>query len=142
MTMTMIIWLMTAVVMAVVEAVTVSLVTVWFIIGALVSFVVAWAGGGFLAQVVTFLAVSIVCLIAFRPLVMKYRKHGAEHEASMVGRTGIVCEAVDNDSLTGRVRTSDDMTWAARSKDGSPIPLDAKVRIVDQESVKLIVEPL
>ena len=140
--MELILWLFTAIVMAVVEAVTAATVTIWFIVGALVSFVVAWAGGSFIVQVFTFLGVSIVCLIAFRPLVVKYRRHGEAHEATMVGRNAIVCEAIDNDRLVGRVRTSDDMTWAARSKDGAPIANDANVRVVGQESVTLIVEPV
>ena len=140
--MELILWLFTAIVMAVVEAVTAATVTIWFIVGALVSFVVAWAGGSFIVQVFTFLGVSIVCLLAFRPIVVKYRKHGEANEATMVGRVCIVCEDIDNDRLSGRVRTSDDMTWAARSKDGAPIPRDTSVRVVAQESVKLIVEPL
>ena len=47
---------------------------------------------------------------------------------------------IDNEGLTGRVETDNRMTWAARSADGSFIPQGAVVRIVGQESVKLIVE--
>ena len=47
---------------------------------------------------------------------------------------------VDNDGMTGRVETDNRMTWAARSADGLPIPAGEVVRIVSQESVKLIVE--
>ena len=115
------IWLAVAAVMAVVEVVSFGLITMWFVI-------------------VVFLVVSVVCLVALRPVFVKYRDRGKQEEPTHVGQTAVVVEDVDNEGLTGRVETDNRMTWAARSADGSFIPQGAVVRIVGQESVKLIVE--
>ena len=42
--------------------------------------------------------------------------------------------------MTGRVETPDHMTWAALSADGSVLPEGTRVRVVDQQSIKLVVE--
>lgn len=135
-------WLVVALIMAIVEIFSSSLVSLWFVVGALVSFIIALAGGGEVLQLIAFLVVSIVCLVAFRPLILKNRERGMREEASMIGKTAVVCESVDNGRLTGRVQTSDDMTWAARSANGAVLPVGCEVYIVGQESVKLIVVPV
>ena len=129
------IWLAVAAVMAVVEVVSFGLITMWFVIGALAAF-----AANLLVQIVVFLVVSVVCLVALRPVFVKYRDRGKQEEPTHVGQTAVVVEDVDNEGLTGRVETDNRMTWAARSADGSFIPQGAVVRIVGQESVKLIVE--
>ena len=129
------IWLAVAAVMAGVEVVSFGLITMWFVIGALAAF-----AANLLVQIVVFLVVSVVCLVALRPVFVKYRDCGKQEEPTHVGQTAVVVEDVDNEGLTGRVETDNRMTWAARSADGSFIPQGAVVRIVGQESVKLIVE--
>ena len=130
------IWLAVAAVMAVVEVVSFGLITMWFVIGALAAFAANLLGADLLVQIVVFLVVSVVCLVALRPVFVKYRDRGKQEEPTHVGQTAVVVD----EGLTGRVETDNRMTWAARSADGSFIPQGAVVRIVGQESVKLIVE--
>ena len=132
------VWLAVAAVMAVVEVASFGLITMWFVIGALAAFAANLLGADLLVQIV--LVVSVVCLVALRPVFVKYRDRGKQEEPTHVGQTAVVVEDVDNEGLTGRVETDNRMTWAARSADGSFIPQGAVVRIVGQESVKLIVE--
>lgn len=134
------IWLAVAAVMAVVEVASLGLVTMWFVVGALVAFAANLLGLDVFAQVVVFLAVSVLCLVVLRPVFVKYRDRGKEEEPTPVGQIAVVAEAIDNDRLVGRVETPDHMTWAARSADGRPIPAGENVTVVGQESVKLIVE--
>lgn len=134
------IWLGVAAAMAVAEIVSFGLITMWFVIGALVAFVANLFGAPLIVQLLLFLVVSIVCLVVLRPVFVKYRKRGESAEPTSIGLSGIVVEEVDNDHLTGRVELPDRMTWAARSADGSILPLGLKVIVVGQESVKLIVE--
>lgn len=134
------VWLAVAVIMAVVEIVSLSLITAWFVVGALVSFVANLLGADVVVQMVVFLVVSLLCLIFLRPVFMKYRKSGEAHEPTLVGQTALVCEEIDNERLVGRVETSNRMTWVARSADGSVISVGETVVVVDRESVKLIVE--
>jgi membrane protein implicated in regulation of membrane protease activity len=134
------IWLAIAAVMAIIELLSFGLISVWFIVGALASFVAAWLGASTYVQVVLFIAVSVGCLIIFRPIAMKYRNKGEAKEPTLVGKQGIVVEKIDNDALTGRIELSDRVTWTARSIDGSVIDAGERVVVKDQQSIKLIVE--
>ncbi len=133
-------WLIVAAVAAVAEVLSLSLVTLWFVVGALVAFVTDLLGASIFAQTVVFLVVSVACLVLLRPVIMKYRKKGASEEPSLIGQPVVVCEAIDNDRMVGRVQTNDRMTWAARSADGRPIPQGENAVVIAQESIKLIVE--
>ncbi len=134
------IWLGIAAVMAVAEIVSLGLITMWFVVGALVAFVANMLGADTFLQVVLFIIVSVACLVLLRPVFVKYRKRGQSHEPSNVGKLGVVVEEVDNDHLVGRVELSNHMTWLARSADGSVLRVGENVVVVGQESVKLIVE--
>lgn len=134
------VWLGVAAAMAVVEALSQGLITMWFVAGALIAFVCAMAGAPEIAQCVVFLAVSIVLLIAVRPFALKYRTRTESAEPTLVGACAIVVEDIDNARMVGRVQTADKMSWAARSVDGSPIEAGARVVVVAQESIKLVVE--
>ncbi|MEG0071234.1 MAG: NfeD family protein [Raoultibacter sp.] len=134
------IWLAVAVIMAVVEIVSLGLITAWFVIGSLVAFVANLLGADVMVQMIVFLVVSVLCLIFLRPVFLKYRKRGEAHEPTLIGRDVRVCEEIDNERLAGRVETSNRMTWVARSADGSIIPAGETVVVVARESVKLIVE--
>lgn len=134
------IWLGVAAVMAIAEVVSFGLITMWFVVGALVAFVANLLGVDMIVQIAVFLVVSVVCLVALRPVFVKYRDRGKQEEPTHVGQTAVVVEDVDNEGMTGRVETDNRMSWAARSADGSLIPAGAIVRIVGQESIKLIVE--
>lgn len=140
MTVAMILWLGVAVIMAVVEALTTSLVTVWFVFGALASFLVSLLHTPLWIQLIVFLVVSLIALIAFRPLAIKTRSAKKAEEPTIVGTEALVSEPITADGMSGRVRTPDGITWAARSLDGSAIPLGTPVVIVLQESVWLTVE--
>ena len=135
-------WLGIAIAMAVVEAASQGLITIWFVAGALCAFAAGFLGASLAVQIAVFLAVSIACLALLRPLALKHRRIGAAHEATPVGLNAIVIEGIDNDALTGRIETPDHMTWAALSADGRFIEQGARVRVVEQRSVKLVVERL
>ena len=54
--------------------------------------------------------------------------------------SAVVVEDIGDDTHTGRVETPDHMTWTALSHDGTPIEAGAQVRVVGQDSIKLVVE--
>lgn len=134
-------WLVVAAAMAVIEALSLGLITLWFVVGALAAFVADLLGAPIIAQIALFLVVSVLCLVLLRPVFMKYRARGRAEEVTLVGERGLVCERIDNAKLTGRVELSNHMTWSARSFDGAPIEPGTPVEVVSQESIKLIVKP-
>jgi len=135
------VWLALAVVLGIVELATVQLVTVWFAIGAIASLVVSLCGcDSIVVQVLVFVVVSAVALIATRPLVKKLtekRKQPTNADRNL-GKTALVTQEIDNDKATG-IASLSGMTWSARSEDGSVIPAGAKVTVKAIEGVKLIV---
>ena len=136
----MYIWLVIAAIMALAEVFTLTLVTVWFVVGGLAAFAAAFFGASTVVQIIVFAVVSVVCLVLFRPLVLKHRNIGEANESSPVGSTGIVVERIPGGRELGRVETDDHMSWAALSADGLALEVGAKVNVVGQESIKLIVE--
>ena len=133
-------WLAIAALMAVIELASQGLITVWFVAGAVVAFIAGMLGASLVVQVVVFLVVSLACLALLRPLIMKHRKIGERHEPTLVGQQAVVVETIDPHAQTGRVETPDHMTWSALSADESPIEAGAQVRVVEQRSIKLVVE--
>ena len=63
----MVLWLVVAAVMALIEAFSFGLITMWFVVGALVAFVADLLGANFVVQVALFLVVSVLCLVLLRP---------------------------------------------------------------------------
>lgn len=138
-----IIWLILMVVFLVMEASTVTLVSLWFAAGALAAMVVSLLNGALWLQIVAFLAVSVVLLTALRPLVRKYitPKLTATNIDSVIGSTGLVTAAIDNVTASGQVKLGA-MFWTARSSSGTPIPEGTLVRVDKIEGVKVFVSPV
>ncbi|WP_139652903.1 NfeD family protein [Raoultibacter phocaeensis] len=134
------IWLGVAAVMGIVEVISFGLITMWFVVGALIAFLANLLGFDLVVQLVVFFVVSIVCLIVLRPMFLKYRKRGEKEEPDVVGQAAIVIETIDNERLAGRVETANRMTWAAKSADGAVLPAGETVVITGRESIRLIVE--
>ena len=72
------VWLGVAAVMGVVEIVSLSLITMWFVVGALVAFAASLLGADLVVQLVVFLVVSVACLVGLRPVFVKYRDRGKQ----------------------------------------------------------------
>ncbi|MBQ8622289.1 MAG: NfeD family protein [Oscillospiraceae bacterium] len=137
-----IIWLVLMVVFLVTEAATVTMVSLWFAAGALGAMIVSLLGGAVWLQTAAFLAVSVVLLLALRPLVRKYVTPSltATNIDSVIGSTGLVTVAIDNVTAAGQVKLGA-MVWTARSSSGAPIPEGTQVRVDKIEGVKVFVTP-
>ena len=137
-----IVWLVLIVVFLMVEASTVTLVSLWFAAGALAAILVALTGGGLGFQVAVFVIVSAVLLTALRPLVRKHIKPKLTktNVDAVVGSTGLVTVAIDNVSAVGQVKLGA-MYWTARSTAGNRIPEGTLVQVDRIEGVKVFVTP-
>ena len=138
-----ILWLVLLIVFLVVEAVTVTLVSLWFAAGALAALLVSFFGAAIWLQVLVFLAVSAVALAALRPVARKYirPKITATNVDAVIGSTGLVTVSVDNVTAAGQVKPGA-MVWSARSSSGDPIPEGTLVRADRIEGVKVFVSPV
>lgn len=137
-----ILWLVLLVVFLAAEAATVSMVSLWFAVSALVALLVALLGGPGWLQGTLFLAISAVLLALLRPIVRRYisPRITATNVDSVIGSTGLVTAAIDNVSAAGQVKLGA-MEWTARSTSGQPIPVGTLVKVDRIEGVKAFVSP-
>ena len=135
-----IVWLALLVVFLAAEAATVSMVSLWFAVSALVALLVALLGGPGWLQGALFLVISAVLLALLRPLVKRYvsPRLTATNVDSVIGSTGLVTTAIDNVSAAGQVKLGA-MEWTARSTSGQPIPVGTRVKVDKIEGVKVYV---
>lgn len=135
------IWLTALVVFGLLEAATVSMVSLWFMGGALAAMIVQLLGAGPWAQIIVFVVVSAVLLACLRPFVKKFvsPRRTATNTDAILGREAIITETVDNLRATGTLKL-DGKEWTARSAGGETLEVGAVVKIVKLEGVKLYVE--
>lgn len=135
-----IIWLLVVIALLMVEAGTVSLVSLWFAAGALAALIAGLFSAPLWLQLTLFLVVSCLSLACLRPLVRKYLRPRLTktNVDSVIGTQGYVTEDVDNLSATGKVKLSG-MEWTARSANGEPIHTGTLVQVDRIEGVKAFV---
>lgn len=136
-------WISLLVIFLVAEAATVTMVSLWFAVGAVAALIVCLLGGSILGQTVVFLLVSAVMLTLLRPMVRKFvtPKLTRTNVDSIIGATGYVTVAVDNQKAEGQAKLGA-MVWTARSTSGEPIPEGILVKVDRIEGVKVFVTPV
>lgn len=138
-----IIWLALLIGFLILEAATVTMVSLWFAVGSLAALIVAATGGSPGFQIFVALAVSAVLLACLRPLVRKHFTPGLTktNVDAIVGSRGYVTADIDNVSATGTVKLGA-MEWTARSASGEPLPKGTLVKVDRIEGVKVFVSPV
>ena len=136
-----IVWLVLLLLFAGAEAITVGLTTIWFAAGALCALIAALLGGPLWVQIALFLAASVLCLLAVRPLARRHLNSRVEatNADRVIGEQAQVTEDIDNIRGKGAVVIRG-AVWTARSEDGSPVPAGSLVRVLRIEGVKVFVE--
>lgn len=137
------IWLAVLIVSILVEAGTMGLVSIWFAAGALVSWALAMFGVNEWIQCLAFVLVSGLLLFFTRPLGKKYvtPKIQPTNVDAIIGREGIVCEAIRPLEGTGQVKVGGQI-WSARTDEQTDcIPEGTIVTVLRVEGVKLFVQP-
>ena len=136
-----IIWLVLLLLFAGAEALTVGLTSIWFAAGALCALIAALLGAPLWVQIALFLAASVLCLLAVRPLARRHLNSRVEptNADRVIGEQAQVTEDIDNIRGRGAVVIRG-VAWTARSEDGSPLPAGTLVRVLRIEGVKVFVE--
>ncbi len=119
------------------------LVSIWFAGGSLVALVSALFGAPLWLQIALCLVVSLALLIATRPIAIRSinQKKQATNADRMIGQTGVVTEEIDNLKNRGQVLVGGNV-WSARTATNEPAQAGAKVRVVNIEGVKAVVEEI
>jgi membrane protein implicated in regulation of membrane protease activity len=136
-------WVALAVVLAIAEAFTLTLVLLMFAGGALAAAIAAWAGLGVVGQAVVFTVVSTLSLVLLRPIIRKHmlpRIAGAEETIGvkkLEGAPGTVLEQVTG--AAGLVRVDGEL-WTARVYDATQvIEPGERIRVIEVRGTTALV---
>lgn len=136
-------WLIVAVLFLVAEAVSEALISIWFVVGALIAMVMALLGAPFWSQILVMLLVSVTLIILF--LKNRDRMHlttgfkSATNADRVIGKQGEVIQAIDPVEGTGQVKVRG-VVWSAMTEDDTRIPVGTSVKVLEIRGVKLLVE--
>ena len=136
-------WLGLMVLFLIVEAATVTMVSLWFAGGALAALAIAAMDGSITLQIIAFALVSTVMLALLRPMARKHftPKLTRTNVDSVIGTEGYVTGDIDNVAATGTVKLGA-MEWTARSVTGEKISTGTLVKVEKIEGVKAFVTPV
>ncbi len=132
------VWLAIVIISLVVEFLTSEVVSIWFAVGSFVALIVALCGLNEAVQIILFVSVSLLFLVAARPFIKKWTKRNEikTNVDSLIGRIAIVTEDII-DGNRGVVKL-DSQEWSAISSDN--LVKDTKVVVLSIEGNKLIVK--
>ena len=138
-----IIWLITALILLIVEIFTVSFGVVCFSLGAVFAALGAYLGLSVLWQLLIFSVVSFIAFAFIRPFVVKFllkkKDEVLTNADAIVGRLAVVTEEINPDKNTGRVKIDGD-DWKAEASE--IIAVGEKVEVISRDSIILKVKSL
>ncbi len=120
----MVVWAVVAVLLALAEVFTGTMVLLMLAVGAVGSAIAAGLGAGLLVQILVFAGVSALSLVVLRPVIRRHAlssETGADERLAvqqLEGAPGTVVEQVT--STAGLVRISGEL-WSARSFDATQV---------------------
>lgn len=131
------VWLIIAIVLGVVEVVTVNLVSIWFVISSILAMIVSMFTDNLYIQIGVFVIIGIVLMPISKKIYNKIKKNNVSTNIDrIIGMKGIVTEDITKDAI-GEVKV-DGKRWSAYSNDS--INKGEVVKVVKINSVKLYVE--
>ena len=139
-----VLWLCVAVVLLVIEIITVDLFAIWCAIASLVLVIITaiFKELHLIWQIAIFISLSAILLLSTRKLVKKLmqKRSGSETNLELIlNHTGVVTEDINNDFAKGAVKVNS-IVWSARSLDGNEIPANTLVTVCKIDGNKLIVK--
>ncbi len=131
-------WLVIAIVLIVIEAMTINIVSIWFVISSLIAMIVSLFTDNLVIQIGVFVIVGVILLFLTKPIIDKYlkQKNIKTNLDRVIGMTGIVTEEIKKNSI-GEIKV-DGKRWSAISN--VKIPVGENVKVLKIDGVKLIVE--
>lgn len=131
-------WLLIILFLGTLEAITINLVSIWFVISALCSLILSFFWDNFTIQFAIFVLLGIILmLLTKKPLEQKLIKQKEKTNLDrIIGMKGIVSENIE-EMKTGEVKV-DGKSWSAISS--VPIEKGSIVKVLKIKGVKLEVE--
>ncbi|HAN09957.1 MAG TPA: NfeD family protein [Clostridiales bacterium] len=136
-----VIWIIVALIFAVLELATNAFTMIWFAIGAILACIFDLLNVTLYGQLSVFLLVSFILILYTRPLVKKFlgSKHNQKTNLdSILDSKGSVTVEINPDISEGQVKIRGEV-WSAVSKDGEIISINSIVKVEEIRGVKVVV---
>lgn len=132
------IWLMIVILLVIAEAMTVNLVTIWYVASAIVALILSFFVDNFTIQFAVFAILGTILLITTRQTLQKLLSTRGEKTNidRIIGMEGIVIEEISKNH-NGAVKV-DGKVWTAVSN--KKITVDSTVKVLEIEGSKIKVE--
>ena len=132
------IWLGLVVTLTLIEVLTTNLVTIWYIVSALVSLILSLFIDSYLIQFAVFVILGTVLLFTTRDYLVKLivKKKEKTNLDRVIGMTGVVTEEITK-KKSGEVKV-DGKRWTAIADKKTKV--DSTVKVLEIDGVKLKVE--
>lgn len=133
-------WMILSIFFLIIELMTVSLVSIWFVVAAIITAILSVFIESYIWQIAIFLSLSGVFMILFRNL---YKNHLKSNEAKigvndqLLGKTAVTVE--DTDGTDGKVLVGD-VYWRAVSEFENKIEKGERVVITGVGTTTLIIK--
>jgi len=133
-------WLWIAIAFAIIEAITVGIVSIWFSIGAVAALLASLIIGDLFLQILVFFATSAFLLMKTRKIAIEKLKIG-QHKTNvdeLIGEECVVVKAIEH-NLPGEVKLRG-MTWRVSSESNQTYDVGDIVHVLRIEGVTIIVK--
>ncbi len=135
------VWIAVIIAAVVLEALTASLVSIWFIPAGVVACFLALFDASYTVQIIVFLAISLVCAVFSRTVFKRFFSKDVENTKTdidtIIGEKCVVTEKIDNVVGLGQVKVKGTY-WSARSVEGKGYDVGEILTVIAIEGVKLI----
>jgi membrane protein implicated in regulation of membrane protease activity len=125
------------------EILSVSFFLIWFSLGGLAGMITSFITPNITIQIVVFFVVSVILLLATKPLTNKFLSSKSEVSSNvdaLMGKRAKVIEDIKPIDGTGKVKINGEV-WKAITEDiNATIPKDSEVTVIAVDGVKLIVK--
>ncbi len=138
--MTWYMWLVVIAVLLIIEVFTMGLTTIWFCIGSIGGIIMSLLGFSTIWQIVVFAVVSIIAMLLFRPISIKYlnKVKATTNIDDLVGKVVVLTQDIDESNNLGKADLKG-MEWTVFC-DEKPAPkMGDKAIVRSIEGVKLVV---
>ncbi len=136
------IWIIIGIALLIVEATTISFISIFFAIGCFIASLVSLVIPSIGAQIIVMCLVSGIGVMFCRSILQKYFEVNKEIKPStinaIIGKSGVVTKSINPDDI-GLVKIEGEI-WSATSIDSEVLPEGTTIVVKNIDGVKLIVK--
>ena len=132
-----IVWLVVVILLVVIEAMTINLVTIWFIISGIITMFLSFFLNDLISQFAVIVLLGILLMLLTKPFLEELKKNKEEklNLERIIGMQGVVIKEIKK-NVVGEVKV-DGKTWSAIAD--KRITVDSDVVVLEIRGVKLVV---